>query len=245
MGLLQQIKLEKEQMHPLRWKLIYVGLPLYFLLALGGACAMVLVDVFVLGAENGLGVLTFIGAGIFALATVLILVFSAKITQKEVLAEIEHFAYLMCDPKPITDEKVQATIDEFGVVYTLTKDGVSVEWEQKGGEQVFDEAKENEVFIAWTDAEIYLATQTLFRRAQLAVAVVVNGQPGAFIMPLNEKVYAALHTFGVMESATVEWSYLRYNPKDAFKQIITHGRIIRMHHRETGKVLTGDEEIQP
>lgn len=243
MGLLQQIKLEKQQMHPLRWKLVYIGAPLYLLLGLGLTIGGILVDVFVLGAEEGPGLLTFIVLGLFVISSVLLLVSSAKITKMEVRDELQNFAYLFQTPTPLESETLVEKIDEIGVVYTLDKNGVRIEWEAQEGEQVFDEVQENHLSFEWHEVDLCLATQTICRRAQLALAIVPRTNPVAFILPMNENVHKAMHAFNLMEKTTEDWAYLTYNPQDAFKQIIWCGRIVKMRNKKTGKKILDPNEL--
>ncbi len=246
MRFLQKKKLEKEQMHPLRWKILYIGLPLYFLLGFGVSIGGILVDVFVLGAEEGPGLLTFIVVGLFIICSTMLLIFSSKVTKMEVRAEMQTFAYLFKEPTPLESETFVEKIDEIGVTYTLDKNGVRIEWEAEEGEQVFDEVQENRISLSWDEVDLCLATQAIFRRAQLALAIVPRTNPVAFILPMNEKVYAAMHTFELMDKTAADWAYLHYNPQDAFRQIILHGRILTMRNKKTGKKFVNENgEFKP
>ncbi len=235
MRFLQKRKLEKEQMHPLRWKMMYIGLPLYLLLGFGVCIGGILVDVFVLGAEDRPGLLTFIAVGLFIICSVLLLILSSKVTKMEVREEMQKFAYLFETPTPLESETFVEKIDEMGVTYTLDENGVRIEWEAEEGGQVFDEVQENRLSFEWHEVDLCLATQTIFRRAQLALAIVPRANPVALILPMNENVYKAMHTFNLMEKTAADWAYLHYNPQDAFKQIILHGRILTMRNKKTGK----------
>ena len=243
MRFLQKRKLEKEQMHPLRWKMIHVGLPLYVLLSVGLFMGAVLIDVFLLGAVDEPGVLTYVGIAWFVLCTVLTLVFSSKITKLEVRDELQKLAYLFEEPTPLESETLVEKLDDIGVVYTLDKNGVRIEWEAEEGGQVFDEVQENHISFEWHEVDLCLATQTIFRRAQLALAIVPRTNPVAFILPMNENVYRAMHTFNLMEKTAEDWAYLHYNPQDAFRQIILHGRVLTMHNKETGKKIVDENEL--
>lgn len=243
MRFLQKKKWQKEQMHPLRWKMIHVGLPLYVLLSVGLFMGAVLIDVFLLGAVDEPGVLTYVGIFWFVLCTVLTLVFSAKITKIEVCDELQNFAYLFETPTPLGNESFVEKLDEIGVVYTLDKNCVRIEWEAEEGGQVFDEVQENRISFEWHEVDLCLATQTIFRRAQLALAIVPRTNPVAFILPMNENVYRAMHTFNLMEKTAEDWAYLHYNPQDAFRQIILHGRVLTMHNKETSKKIVDVNEL--
>lgn len=243
MRFLQKRKLEKEQMHPLRWKMLYIGLPLYFLLGFGAFIGGILVDVFVLGAEDGPGLLTFIAVGIFIICSALLLILSSKITKMEVREEMQKFAYLFEEPTPLESETFVEKLDDIGVTYTLDKNGIRIEWEAEEGGQVFDEAQENRLSFEWHEVDLCLATQAIFRRAQLALAFLPRTNPVAFILPMNENVYRAMHTFNLMEKTAEDWAYLQYNPEDAFMQIIAFGRILKMRDKKTGKKIVDENEL--
>ncbi len=242
MRLKEQIQFEKQQMHPWRWRLIYIGVPLYLFLALGGCVAAVLVDVFALGAADGPGILTFVGIGWFILLSVATILLSSFITKVELKREMERYGYLLSEPAPLTGETVK--INEVdGVSYTFEKGGITFEWEAEEGGQVFDEMRENLIFVPWEDADLCLATQNAFRRVHIALAIAPHdpeAEGGAFIIPMSEEVYSAMHAFGLMERTSADWAYLRYNPQDAFKQILAVGRILKMRDRKTGKVFVDE-----
>ena len=244
----EYLKIEKQDMHPARLLMIRLGLPLYILLALGGCVSAILVDVFVLGAENGPKALTFVGIGWLVLLTVAILFVSALIAKSELQRELERYAYLFREPTPLTAEKLK--IDEGnGVSFTFEKDGVTMEWEAQEGEQVFDEMRENLIFVPWEDADLCLATQNVFRRVHIALAIAPHdpdAEGGAVILPMREELYQAMHAFDLMDRTSADWAYLQYNPKDAFKQILDKGRILVMRNRETGKIFVdNDGEFNP
>lgn len=243
MRFLQKRKLEKEQMNPLRWKMIHVGLPLYVLLSVGLFMGAVLIDVFLLGAVDEPGVLTYVGIAWFVLCTVLTLVFSSKITKMEVREEMQKFAYLFETPTPLESETFVEKLDDIGVTYTLDKNGIRIEWEAEEGGQVFDEAQENRLSFEWHEVDLCLATQAIFRRAQLALAFLPRTNPVAFILPMNENVYRSMHTFNLMEKTAEDWAYLQYNPEDAFMQIIAFGRVLKMRDKKTGKKIVDENEL--
>ena len=62
------------------------------------------------------------------------------------------------------------------------------------------------------------------------------------IVPLTEETYQAICAFGLVEKMPIEWRYLFYNPKDAFKQILLKGMLGDFHDVETGKVIKEGEE---
>ncbi len=175
-------------------------------------------------------------------------VFAPWLNRKEgAERDMQRYAYLFSDPQPLTETEVILEDLGDGLKYTLTKDGVAAEVPQMGEAegQVFDEVKENRIFIAWKDAEFALATQRMGYNSFLALAVIVKPcskykQGGALFIPFTEnaqKLYDAMHAFGVDEEMDGAWTYLRYNPRDAFRQIQSRGRILVMRNKKTGKIF--------
>ena len=168
---------------------------------------------------------------------------------------MEKYAYLFQSPR-LFDEKT-LTVKADGAVYTVTADGVKVEWavsEDVTTVQVFDEVKENVHFVAWIDAYFALATvsepfhlQPFYRLVHIALAVLPEEQTGEgiesdpLILPMSEALFSAMHTFGVMEKLQADWAYLFYNPQDAFKQILQKGLIVKMRNKKTGKVFVDEK----
>lgn len=234
-------------MHPKRRLLINLGLPLYVLISVGGFMGLVLLDVFVVSADHEPTWLSIVGIVWFFFISAMMLVVSAQITKIEARAEVEKYAYLFQDAALLDGEKVTLHLAEEGIVFTLTKDGLSVTFEEKCEGQVFDEMPENVRFIAWEYADCFLFTRNTNRRVEIGLAVIDPNvsieRQDIFVVPINEEVYSAMHAFGLMEKTAYDWVYLRYNPEDAFKQIINTGRVLKLRDKKTGKILKNEEEI--
>ena len=86
-----------------------------------------------------------------------------------------------------------------------------------------------------------MATQQQVRRVRLALAIFSTNpasQDATLFVPLYEQVFQAVKAFGLEERIKDgSWDYLFYNPQDAFKQIITKGRILTMRNKKTGKLF--------
>jgi hypothetical protein len=70
-----------------------------------------------------------------------------------------------------------------------------------------------------------------------------------YFLPIDEAVYSAIVAFGLEEKMSAEWYYIRFNPQDAFKQILAKGYIGKMYNPKTGEMFLdedgnfyGDEE---
>ena len=156
--------------------------------------------------------------------------------KKETQIELERYGYLFKEPKFIESNTV--TVNDEGIIYTLDRDGAHMEFPMEEGEQVFDEAKENVFYIPWERAELALATQTYLRRIHIAVAVFsLDMDAPPFFVPLTEEVFSMIKMLHLDNKLGGEWAYLFYNPQDAFKQILTKGRIIKMRNKKTGKLF--------
>ncbi len=251
MKLSEVIRREKELMSPLRWKINYVVVPLYLaisLLPLFAVIPLMIAD------ENKYTPVFIVWIALVAIATVALLCSLPFITRKEVRVELERYSYLFKEPSPIENDCVVIRDEE--ITYTLDREGIRVEW-PKEGEQVFDEVREDAFFIAWDKAELCFATQTHLRRVHMALAVFPfyseNDFSGPYLpqifVPISEESFSAIKAFGLGKDFGADWTYLFYNPEDAFKQILTKGRIIKMRNKKTGKVFVdargnfiGDEE---
>ena len=190
-----------------------------------------------------------LGTGLICLG-----IFLPWLNRKECLErELKRFAYLFKDPKPLTETEVKIQVEFVGITYTLTQEGLTAEWEQKEeeGGQVFDEVQENCQFIPWNEAEFLLGTQKGFYCVHIALGIVSTdpNKDGAYIIPMQEKLFQAICAFGLKEKLDGQWQYLFYNPQDAFKQILKRGRILEMRNKKTGKIFVdkhgnffGDQE---
>lgn len=174
-------------------------------------------------------------------------IFLPWLNRKEALdRELKRFAYLFNDPKPLTETEVKIQVDFVGITYTLTQEGLIAEWEQneEDGGQVFDEAQENRQFLPWNETEFLLGTQKGFYSVHIALGVVSTdpNKEGAYILPMQEKLFQAICAFGLKEKLDGQWQYIFYNPQDAFKQILTKGRILVMRNKKTGKIFVDKHE---
>lgn len=236
----------KKEMPRGRFVYLTLVLPLYALLVLGAAIAAIfLMDT---GEQNGVPVLAIFLA--FALVCTVIVIawhFALKAKAKE--RELARYAYLLNTPQPFEEETLAVgSVEEEGVCYTLSKEGIKAEWAlEEGEEQVFDEVQENAFFAAWQDTEFALASQSRWDRVYLALAVIPFDPSGEeeflppMILPMDEKLYAAMHAFGLQDKLEADWAYLQYNPQNAFKQILRYGYVKRLYNRDTGKELDEKE----
>ena len=117
----------------------------------------------------------------------------------------------------------------------MSKEGVRVIISVKV-EQVFEEVSENSFFLDWRDVELAFASQTHLRRVHIALGVFDRDMeyPPLFI-PMNEAVYQVIEGYKLYEKIGDEWTYLRENTKDAIKQILAKGRIVRKKLEKTGE----------
>lgn len=240
----------KKEMPRGRFVYLTLVLPLYALLVLGGAVAAIFL--MNTGEKNGVPVLAIFLA--FALlCTIIVIVWNFTLKAKAKQRELARYGYLFTTPRSFEDETlVVGNVEEEGVSYTLSKEGIKAEWAlEEGEEQVFDEVQENAFFAAWQDAEFALASQSRWDRVYLALAVIPFDPSGEeeylppMILPMEEKLFAALHAFGLQDKLETDWLYLQYNPKDAFKQILKYGYVKRLYDRDTGKELDENELEQP
>ena len=226
----------KAPLSPLRKKFNSIFLPIWCTVA-----AVPLIVICVLAAIHGwenyeshilIWAAFVLGSGLICLAT-----FLPWINRKEALErELKRFSYLFQDPKPLTENEIKIQMEFVKMTYTLTQDGVTVEWEQteEAGGQVFDEVQENRQYIPWDRAKLLLATQKGGYCVHIALAVATDV---IYFIPMQEKLFQAICAFRLKEKLDGQWQYLFYNPQDAFKQIFKKGRILEMRDKETGKLL--------
>ena len=236
-------------MSPFRKKINYIFLPIFLGVFL--VFTLVMSILMAIDEEKFLPV-AIAWAIFFGLWVIAFLFIIPWINRTETNIELERYAWLFAEPAPLDKESVEMYVEEDEISYTLTKEGLRVEWEQQG-EQVFDEIRENLHFIPWNEAEFTLASRTLVRRIEFAIGVLFEVEEenrpagaekayGAYVVPLTEEVYRALCAFGLIEKMPIEWRYLSYNPKDAFGQILVKGMIGDFHDVQTGKVIKEGEE---
>lgn len=241
-------KMERELMSPFRKKINFLFLPIYL-----GVFLVFTVVATVLGAIDAdkYFPVTLAWAIFFALWGLSLLFIIPWINRTERDIELERYAWLFQPAAPLGKESVEIYVAEDEITYTLTKDGMRAEWEQQG-EQVFDEMRENLHFVPWNEAEFTLASRTVSRRVQFALAVLfeVENAPtqgdekayGGYLLPIDEEVYKAISAFGLVDKMPIEWRYIQYNPKDAFMQILVKGMMDDFHDVNTGKVIAEGEE---
>ena len=228
--------------------MITIGLPLYLLFGVGSGVGGILIDVFVLGNEESPSWVTLAGIISLVLLSTLFILFSVKTTDFEVKTELERYAFLFQDPTPLNEEKVLPTCWE-GEYCEMTREGLSVRIDELDRGQVFDESPENVFFVPWERAHYFLVTNNTNRRVHFGLAVVLpytgeeEGFEDLFVVPIDKKVYDAMYAFGLMDKVALDFAYMRYNPKDAFKQILNFGRVAKLHDKNTGKKLKNEEEM--
>ena len=222
MKLIERIRKKKEIMTPLRWKVNYVWAPIY--------CAVVLIPLlvfdFLMLAFDGVFTLLFlVWLGILLVTALAFPWVFIKLTKWETEVELKRFAYLFEPAKALEEDCVE--VEEDGVTYALNRDGVRVILPIET-ERVFEEANENSFFLDWRDADVAFASQTHLRRVHIALAVFDRDMeyPPLFI-PMNENLYRAIKAYGLDEKMGEDWEYLQKNSQDAFKQILTKGRIVK------------------
>ena len=241
----EQTKKEFEQMLPARKAMIKLGVPLYLIVGVFGTIGGILLDVFVMGSEEGPGWLTFVALAFFVLASASLIACNARVSKLEQREGLERLAYLFEPAKPFEDDCVvlEPTHDEF--TYVVKREGIIVQKPHEEGEQVFDEVDNGTLFLPWDRVDVLIVTHNMLHRAEIGLAIVnidaLSEDENLFVLPMNEKLYQALHAFDVAERLEEDWKYLRYNPKDAIKQIVNLGRVIVLRDKDTGKRIREDE----
>lgn len=243
MSMKENLRKEKERMTPLRRKINYLVVPIYLASVL---FTLLIVTVLMIVDEQKFLPVFFVWLGVIVLSVIGFAACLPAITRKETELELESFAYLFQPAAPLETDSVE--IEEEDILYTLTKDGIRVEVPEKvllqNGEyagQVFDEVKENTFFLPWENTNIFLATSSVFRRVRIALGIFSTDpqtEDAMLFVPISNDVFRAVKTFGL--EAYIQdgsWDYLFYNPQDAFKQILTKGRILTMRNKKTGKLF--------
>ena len=227
-------------MSPIRKKFLKIFLPVWLI-----ATVVPLIIFSVLAAKNeekyeiyliiSCFAILFVGLGCLAY-------FLPKLAKKEAQYEqIEHYGYLFREPLPLNEEKTVCIESEFAR-YILTQEGVrEIATDKVEKEEIFEEIEGNGLFVAWDTAGLFLATQTYNRRVHLALAI-FSQEPeanGAYmILPMSEKLFSAIKGFGLDDNIDDgNWTYLFYNPEDAFRQILKKGRIYEMRNKKTGEIF--------
>ena len=230
MHLLERLKKEKEEMHPLRWKLSYIGLPVYLLLSL----TPFLVAIPFMENEQTAIILGVSCLGWFFLCSAVTYALTLWTDSRIVNFEKERYGYLFRTPNPLEKESIEV-LDE-DLRYTLHKEGARLELLGVEREQVFDELRDNVFFVSWERAEFALATQTYLGKIYFALAIIsLDFDVPPFFVPFNEEVYAFIKEKGFDKRLEEDWEYLFYNPDDAFKQILKKGRIVKYRDKKGEK----------
>ncbi|MBO5363447.1 MAG: hypothetical protein J6A46_03885 [Clostridia bacterium] len=232
-------KQEKAEMNPIRYKMNRYAIPAFIALILLSFIFVAMIVVFAKAKW-----LCWIPAGMALGLSVALIVLNAIIVKKEEETELKRWAYLFKKEIPYDGETFETDDPETGINYLLSKKGVKVILPIKA-EQVFDEAKENEYFIPWSDTEIALASDNFARRVRLAFAVIDVSKRSVYgdyvpqeyevhFLPLEEELLAFLRKNGLEYKVSVEWRYILAQPKDAFRQILARG-YVRTLIDENGK----------
>lgn len=231
----ERMQKKKESMSSFRWKLMTVGLPIYVLLSF----LLIAVFVWLLAAESVEAIAVIIWIGCLVFVNVGMAILSLRVTKEDVKFEMQRFSYLFEENISFEDERLIVADED--LVYTLEGSRVKMEFPDEGAGQVFDEARENVFYIPWERAELGLASQSVARRVYLAVAVFsMDEDMIPFFIPLDEKVFAFMRKIGLDQKMDHFWSYLMYNPENAFKQLVTKGRIVKMYNKKTGKMFMNE-----
>ncbi len=225
------MKNEREQMNPLRRKFINIALPTY--LAVAFFPILTLFPLMVLEDGKYSVLIACLWLVWFALASAGMLYASARVSVKEAETERARYGYLFQEP---TEAKEVLSVLDEALCYTLDADGVRLEIPNEEREQVFDELNENAFYVPWERADLALATQSYMRRVYIALAVFsMDLDAPPFFIPFNEEVYAFIKKKGFDERLDEDWEYLFYDPKEAFKQLLLRGRIVKYRDKKNGE----------
>ena len=231
-------KREREEMHPVRYTLNHILLPIAGTLIVLSVAAAVLVGIFV---EPWLWCL--LPSGVAVVLVVGLILLQAKVAKKELRAELDRWAYLF-QAEDFPSDTLETEDPETGIKYILGEKGLRyilpIECEQ-----VFDEVQDNEFFLPWSDVEIVVASDNFAHRVRLAFAVVdvskrsVDGEyfPGdseLHFLPLEQELADFFRKYGLDKRLSVEWRYIQKHSQDAFGQILKRG-YIRTLLDENGK----------
>ena len=239
MNVQEMKKREREEMSPIRYKMNRLILPIFCVVFVGLCVAIALVGAF---ANNGWWCL--LPAGVAVLMLMTIVAVSIAIERKELKIELGRWAYLFKTDLEYDGETLETEDPETEIKYLLSRKGIRCTLPFQG-EQVFDEAVENEFFLPWSDVEIVVATDNFARRVRIAAAVIdvsKRSVVGSYLptekdihfLPMEEELVAFFDKLGLTQKISVEWRYIQREPNDAFRQILTRG-YIRWLKDEHGK----------
>ena len=231
-------KREREEMNPVRYTMKYILVPIVCTLIVLSVAAAVLIGIFVKPwlwclLPSGVALALFVG----------LIVADAAVKRRELETELSRWAYLF-QGKEFPADTVETEDPETGIQYVLSEKGLRYVLPIEC-QQVFDEVKENEFFLPWSDVEVVVASDNFARRVRLAFAVVdvskrsVDGEympsySEVHFLPLEQELADFFRKYGLDKRLSVEWRYIQVKPKDAFKQILSRG-YIRTLIAEDGK----------
>ena len=213
-----------------RYKMNRYGTPCFITAILLSVMALVVVGQYV---ENLWWCL--LPAGVAVLAVASLLFVSGAIERKELKTELGRWAYLFKTDLEYEGDTLETEDPETEIKYLLSPKGIRCTLPFQG-EQVFDEAVENEFFLPWSDVEIVVATDNFARRVRIAAAVIdvskrsvvgsyIPSEKEIHFLPMEEELVAFFAKLGLIERISVEWRYIQREPNDAFRQILTRGYI--------------------
>ena len=235
---LKEKKREREEMNPVRYTMKYLWVPIVILLSAAALVAAVLIGIFVKPwlwclLPSGVALALFVG----------LIVADAALKRRELETELSRWAYLFqSEDYPL--DMIETEDPETGIQYVLSEKGLRYVLPIEC-QQVFDEVKENEFFLPWSDVEVVVASDNFARRVRLAFAVVdvsKRSVDGAYLptygdlhfLPLERELADFFRKYGLDKRLSVEWRYVQKHPEDAFKQILSRG-YIRTLINEDGK----------
>ena len=238
MNFQEKIKREREEMYPVRYTLNHILRPIACVVIALSVAAAILLGVLV---EPWLWCL--LPSGVALALFIGLIVLNALVAKKELETELSRWACLF-QGKEFPADTMETEDPETGIQYVLSEKGLRYVLPIEC-EQVFDEVKDNEFFLPWSDVEIVVASDNFARRVRLAFAVVdvskrsVDGEyfPGdseLHFLPLEQELADFFRKYGLDKRLSVEWRYIQKQSKDAFKQILARG-YIRTLIDETGK----------
>ena len=223
-------KRKKAEMSPIRYKFNHLFFPIYLSLIAVMIALSVALGVLVEPMEW-----SFLPACIGIALIVSVIAQEIRIAKKELKIELSRWSYVFENNVPFDEEILETDDPETGISYVLTAKGLRCILPITK-EQVFDEVKDNEFLLPWTDVEIVIATDNFARRVRLAAAVVdvskrsVNGNyvptdREIHFLPLEKELVGFFQKHGLDKRISVEWQYIRKEPTDSFKQILSRGYI--------------------
>ncbi len=229
MTLKETKKREREEMNPVRYTIKHAVFPIVCALIVLSVAAAVLIGIFV---QPWLWCL--LPSGVAVALVVGIIVVNAVVTKRELETELSRWSYLFqSEDCPL--DTLETEDPETGIRYTLTQKGLRYVL-PIACEQVFDEVKENEFFLPWSDVETIVGSDNFARRVRLAFVVIdvskrsVDGEympsySEVHFLPVEQEMVGFLRKYGLDKRLSVEWRYVQKHPEDAFKQILTRGYI--------------------